>query len=645
MSASALMSTGTQAIFASYRQIQTTANNIANANTEGYSRQSVQLQTAKGQLTGDGFIGRGVTVTTVSRAADTFKAAQTNALTAAAATDKARADALGQLQLVFGKTDSGLGYAATQVFSAYADLAAAPSDLAARQAVLGRLEDFASLSRSTSQGIADLQNQLQTDVKNSVSEVNGIAQSLAKLNVQIANEANSGHQPNDLLDQRDTLVNHLSELIEVHAITGVDGQASVFVASGEALVLGNTANQLVTVPDEVDPSHLNMGIQINGGLTLLSRANSSEGRIPGLLKVQNDDLVAARNDLGQVVTSMALMLNQQQARGLDLSGGIGTPLFTVSPSPVTSATTNAKDGSGHFISSMTVAITDPSQLQASDYVVQADPANVGTYLVTRQSDGEQHSGVLSGDVIDGFRLTEGANVPAPGERFLVKPVGGAANDLQVALRNPLGLAAANPVTASAPSSNKGTLSVAAVTVGSSPSLSYQALSVNFSADPADPSQLLYTVVDANNSTLQPASPYTAGAPIQIDNLSLSLSGVPQAGDLVSIKPTQHVASSNGNALTMQGFGEQKIVGGHQTATDAFAATLSDMGVRTQSAQASAGNTGRALQQAKTELTGETGVNLDEEAARLIQYQQGYQAAAKILQTAQSMLDTILQMSR
>jgi flagellar hook-associated protein 1 FlgK len=137
--------------------------------------------------------------------------------------------------------------------------------------------------------------------------------------------------------------------------------------------------------------------------------------------------------------------------------------------------------------------------------------------------------------------------------------------------------------------------------------------------------------------------YKAGDAIAYDGMALSLSGLPRRDDKIGIAPTVHVSSSNGNALTMQDLGAQKLVGG-QTAADAFSATLSDMGVRTQSAQTSASNTGIALQRAKSQLAGETGVNLDEEAARLIQYQQSYQAAAKVLQTAQTMLDTVIQLA-
>jgi len=422
--------------------------------------------------------------------------------------------------------------------------------------------------------------------------------------------------------------------MEVHTVMGSDGQATVFVASGEPLVLGNASNELVTVPDEVDPSHLNMGIKLDSGMTFLSRANNGEGRIPGLLKVQNNDLAAARNDLGQLVSSVANALNTQQTRGLDLSGVQGTALFNITAPSADPASTNAKDSSGKFISSLAIEITDPSQLQASDYSVEADPANASQFKITRLSDGMVTAGQTLPAELDGFALSVGANPPVAGERFLLKPVSKAAASLEVVMRNTQGLAAANPVTAAAASDNTGTLAVAAVNIVAAPASSYAALSLRFSDNAGH-----YDILDSSGATLSNGS-FVAGTPITYDGMSLTLSGQPKQGDVILVSPTVHVASSNGNALTMQGMGETKLVNGN-TAADAFAATLSDMGVRTQSAQASATNTGAALQLAKTQLSGEVGVNLDEEAARLIQYQQSYQAAAKVLTTAQTMLDTII----
>ena len=636
MSASALLGIGTKALFAAYRQVQTASNNIANANVPGYSRQQVELQTAPGESSGDGFVGRGVNVTSITRATNAFLTQQANALASASGADAARGDMLSQLEVVFGKGDTGLGYAATQIFGAYADLAAAPGDLSARQAVLGKLEDFAALARATSQRIDALQTQQQYDVKASLEEINGVAKSLAKLNGQIVNALASGHSPNDLLDQRDELVKGLARQMEVQTVGASDGSLSVFISSGESLVLGTAANEVITLPSSRDPGQLTLGVKVADKLTLLSRASAGEGRIGGLLRFQNDDLVSARNRLGQLVSVVAHSLNEQQLRGLDLGGAAGTRLFNLDAPQGTPASTNAKDGNGNFISSLGATVTDPQALMASEYDVLADPANAGQYIVTRLSDGLQRSGLVNGDEIDGFRLEDGANAPAAGERFLLEPVAMAAGSIELVLRNPQGLAAANPVTAAAAVGNVGTMSVSGLNIVAAPVAGYAPMAIRFTSAAGD-----FEILDANDAQLSTGT-YTPGQPIAWDGMELSLSGLPKAGDRIQVTPTVHIASSNGNALSLQMLGDRRMVGG-QTAAEAFASMLSDVGVRTQSARAAATNSAAALGEANGQLTGQTGVNLDEEAARLIQYQQAYQAAARVLQTGQTLLDTVIQL--
>ena len=214
MSSTSLMSLGKQAAFAAYAQLQTTGNNIANASTPGYSRQSVQQAAAAGMAyTGSGYLGRGVTVTAVTRASNMFLASQAVAATAAASADAARNDKLKQLEQVFVGGDAGLGGSATQIFNAYADLAAAPSDLSARQVVLGRLEGFASVVRGVSSQIAQSQAGVNNDVSAAVGTVNGLAHQLARLNISIASTHQAKQQPNDLLDQRDLLIQQIGEQI------------------------------------------------------------------------------------------------------------------------------------------------------------------------------------------------------------------------------------------------------------------------------------------------------------------------------------------------------------------------------------------------------------------------------------------------
>lgn len=634
MTTTSLVGLGTAALYAANAQLLTTANNIANAATPGYSRQSVELATAGSALSSSGYFGRGVDVSTVTRAANQFLTQQATATGSAAAADGVRRDMLSQLEKVFAGGESGLGHAATQVFNAFSEVAAHPSDLAARQAVLGRLEDFASLARSASDQTEALQASVVHDVRGGIAEVNTLAGELAKLNVAIASATNRGHTPNELLDQRDELVRRIGAQINVHTVAGPENTVALYVGTGQTLVLGAAAFKLVARNDAHDASRIAVGIDIGGQVTALDTDAVGEGQIAGLLRFQQGDLAEARARLGQLAAGLGLALNRQQALGLDLQGAAGSPLLTISPPQVLPGADNARDGSGGFLSTVSLEITDPSALQASEYLLETDRANPGQLLLTRLADGKQFAPLNDGDTIDGFRVGLGGSAPQAGESFLLKPVSNAAAGIGVALRNPRGLAAASPLTGAVHPANTGTATIAALAVTAPPAAGHQAMTLRFTDDAGG-----YDLADAGGALLQ-AGVWSAGQPIVHDGLALSLSGVPRSGDRVLLAPTTHPAASNGNALRFDDLANQGLIGG-VTVADAHANLLADVGVRVQGAVAAADNTATVAARARAELASDVGVNLDEEAARLIQFQQSYQAAAKMLQTAQTLFESLL----
>lgn len=634
MTTSSLLSLGTSALYAANAQLLTTSNNIANANTPGYARQSVELATAGSAYNGSGYFGRGVTVSTVTRAANMFLAQQAVAAGSAAAADGVRRDMLSQLEKVFAGGEAGLGHVATQIFNAFADVAANPADLAARQAVLGRLEDFASLARSSSDQIEALQANVVHDVQGSLSEVNTLASELGKLNLAIAAAANRGHSPNELLDQRDELVRRIGTQVQVHTVQNADQTMAVYVGSGQTLVLGGASFKLVPQSDPHDPSRIGVAIDLAGQRTQLPAEAIGEGQVAGLLHFQDHDLAEARSRLGQLVAGLGHALNTQQALGLDLQGQAGSPLFAMQGPQALPAGDNARAAGGAYIATVDIAIADPGALAASEYRLEPDTGNAGQYKVTRLVDGKVFPPVSSGDTIDGFTITIGPDAPQPGDSFLLKPVSNAAAGISVALKNPRGLAAANPLAGVVNPANTGTATIAALTVESPPAAGYQAMTLRFTDDAGS-----YELLDAGNALLASGS-FSAGLPIRHDGLALALNGLPRQGDRISLSPTSHPAASNGNALRFDDLANRGLIDG-TTVGDAYANVLADVGVRVQGAVASADNTATVAARARAELSADVGVNLDEEAARLIQFQQSYQAAAKLLQTSQTLFDALL----
>lgn len=551
MGASALMSIGGKAMAASYAALATTGHNIANANVAGYSRQQVELATAQSQYTGAGFFGKGVDVSTVSRAHDallTREAASTRAL---AAMDAARLQMLQRLEAAFPTGEQGIGYAAGQFLNAMTDLAAHPADASTRQVVLARAGDAARAFATAGGQLDALQQAVHEDLRVQVAQLNQLAAGVADVNQRIAAVTGLGQPPNDLLDERERLLGQISEHLQISTVAADDGTVGVFIAGGQRLVLGSQAQTLSVEADPTDPARAAVGISDSGFVRLLPAAELGGGAIAGLLRFQNEDLTAARAQLGQLGADFAAAVNRQQALGLDLR----TP-----------------------------------------------PANGAP--------------IFSADAT------------------------------QCWLTDPRGLAAASPVTAAAAAGNTGTAAIASLRVVDTAIDPEQSASIRFTDDNGG---YAWELRDRTSNALlgSGTGTWSAGTPIARNGFELALNGVPRSGDAFSVTATAYPSVSNGNALAFVDLRDARIVGGSPagggaTITDAYASVLAGIGVRVQGAGTTARASAAAAAQAEQARSAVSGVNLDEEAARLIQFQQSYQAAAKILQVAQSVFDTLLQ---
>jgi flagellar hook-associated protein 1 FlgK len=297
---------------------------------------------------------------------------------------------------------------------------------------------------------------------------------------------------------------------------------------------------------------------------------------------------------------------------------------------------------------LTATTSNASQLQASDYALSFDGAN---YTLKRTVDQSTVTGspftaaqLATGVQVDGVTLTLTGGAANAGDRFLMQPVAMAAQNMQTVLADPQGIAAASPFTASVGSANAGTATIGSL-VAVNPAYN-GALSANITFTSAT-GNYTWTMSDATTGT----GTWTAGTPISLNGFELNLAGVPKSGDTVSVTPTVSVASNNGNALAFVALGTHPFVSASgagatsanaMNVTDAYASAIASVGVRVQGGKTAASMSSAAAGQAETARANASGVNLDEEAARLIQFQQSYQAAAKILQVAQAIFTTLLQ---
>lgn len=652
MSASSLMSIGVRAMNASYVGLQTSGHNIANAGVEGYSRQQVELQTALGQFTGAGYFGKGVDVKTIARVYDQFLTREAMTSRAQASFDAARLDRMQQLEAVFAGGDDGIGQSAGALLNAMVDLSSRPQDLAAREVVLGRAGELASRFSSAAAQLDDIQSGVSQELGTLVTQANEITRQIASVNDRIAVAQGSGHTPNDLLDLRDKLLSDLSSMVQITTVAADDGSVAVFAGGGQRLVLGGQASQLQVAPDPYDSSRVALGILDGAAVRPLSASLVGAGSIGGLLRFQDEDLVQARTMLGQLGAAIAGSLNTQQSFGLDLGvpPGAGAPLFSIGAPQALPATSNARTGTGAFASTVTLTTVDASQLQASEY----DLVNNGSgWQLTRRLDGFTQT-VVDGQVVDGFRIGLGVPAPAATDRFLLQPVTRAANSLVRVLNDPRGIAAASPVSATVGASNTGTATVASLKVVSSTVDPTQTATVTFTSGSG---AYDWELRDASTNALlsSGSGTWSAGQPIALNGFELNLAGVPANGDVFTVAQTAFPASNNGNALGLANLRDAMLVGrvgngsggltGGMNLTDAWAAAMADIGVRAQGAMTASSISTQVADAAKQAWSARSGVNLDEEAAQLMFYQQGYQAAAKVLSVAQTLFDTLLDVTR
>ncbi|MEP7102339.1 MAG: flagellar hook-associated protein FlgK [Burkholderiales bacterium] len=643
---SALMSIGKTAMFASYASLQTASNNIANANTPGYSRQTTVLADSPSQFTGSGFFGKGVTVTTVSRAYDNYLTNQAVATGSTAAADAARLDKLSQLEDVFPIGSDGIGAAAGNLMNSFVDVSNNPSDSSARQVVLSQAQELSSRIRAAGDQLSTLQAGVTQDVKTTVASVNSLAKQVASLNGQIAALKGSGQAPNQLLDQRDQLVSQISSMISVTSIQADDGSVGLFIGGGQNLVLGGNSNTIKAVPDSFDPSKAMLTMAEGGIDRLIPPDSISGGSLAGLLKFQNEDLTTAKNLIGQIATAVSGAVNKQQSLGLALGqpASAGAPIFSVGAARVLGAASNAGNAA------LSLTVDDASKVQASDYAMSFDGSN---YRLTRSSDNTAVAGspftpaqLAAGVSFDGVKLQLTGGAANTNDRFVLQPVAVAAQSMQTVLANTNGIAAASPFTGSTNVDNTGTATIASLTATDPSYNGTLSASIAFTSDAG---AYTWTLSDGSTGTGQ----WTAGTPISLNGFEMSLAGVPKSGDTIAVAPTTSLTSNNGNALAFAAMGDLGLVAagggagnsaGGQTVTDAYASAIANIGVRVQGGKTASTISTAAASQAETARSNKSGVNLDEEAAKLIQYQQSYQAAAKILQVAQQIFDSMLQMA-
>jgi flagellar hook-associated protein 1 FlgK len=620
-----IFSIGKGALSAAQAGLLTAGHNIANANTAGYSRQRIEQITNPAQYTGGGYLGSGTQVATIRRQYDALLANELRGAQSLASQTQAWLDGISRIDGMLADPLSGLSPAIDAFFAGVHDVASRPGDAATRQNLLSAAQTLAGRFRELDGQLSQARQAANARVTSSVAEINSLGRQIAQLNRDIiaAGGGTAAQPPNDLLDQRDRLVAQLAEQVGVSVVGASDGSYSVFLGTGQALVLGAQSFTLAAQTDPLDAQNLVIGLQTGGGMVNFAPGSLTGGELGGILGFRDQTLSQAQNALGRLAVAMGEAVNEQHRLGMDRNGALGGNLFAIG-APAVYTTSAATVGA---------AISDPSALSTSDYRLAYDGAN---YTLTRLEDGNATVFAAFPQTIDGVTLSLAGPAPAAGDTFLIQPTRGAASALRVLINDPAQVAAAAPIRTSAPTANTGTATISAGSVDAA----YLAAPI------AAPVTLTYDAATGMLSGLPatPAFAYTAGAPITWNGITFSISGAPGDGDTFVIQPNAGGSGDNRNMVALASVQLDGLVGG-ATLQQTYGALTSIIGNRTRELQVAGESQTNLLTQVQAAREGVSGVNLDEEASDLMRYQQAYQAAGKLISVASTLFDTILGIGR
>ncbi len=640
-----LLGIGVSALLAFQRSLATTGHNISNVNTDGYSRQTVDLQSNTPQFASNGYVGTGVQISSVTRVYNEFLSNQVLANNTANSRLTSYSQFTNQVNNLLADPNTGLSSGLQNFFGAIQDVANDPTSIPARQTMLSQGQSLVDRFHSLDGSLGSLSQGITTQLSSEITSINSLAQSIAKVNndIVIATGMAGGQPPNDLLDQRDNLIQQLSQHIGVTVTNQDNGAKNIFIGNGQNLVVGNQAMTLSVTGNQYDPTQAE--ISLTTGASSATVTNSlSGGTVGGLLDFRDQVLNPTRNALGRIAISMAQSLNDQHHAGVTLNGQLGLDFFTP---PTPQVLTSSSNTGGASVSAQ---VSDVSALTADDYLLQYAG---GVYKLTNlTSNTTQTLGASGPFTVAGLTITTSGSANA-GDRFMIEPTRAAAAGLGLALNDPRDIAAAAPIATSAAGNNTGTGSISAGAVTDISNVAFTTtagaltppISIKFT------SPTTYQIINTSSNALLDTGTYSPGTGKDIfpsDNLALDygyqvhITGSPATGDSFAVNYNTGGSGDNRNALALAGLQTKGVLDGGATSyPQANGQLVAKVGTQSSNAQNNLSTQGMLLAQAKSQQASVSGVNLDEEAANMLKFQQAYQAAAQVISIGSSLFNTLL----
>ncbi|UJP05511.1 MAG: flagellar hook-associated protein FlgK [Nitrosomonas sp.] len=629
-----ILTIGVSGLLTAQNQLLTTSHNISNADTPGFSRQKVILDTNIPHASGSGFIGQGVQAKTVERIYNQFLVSQSLQVQAESQYLDSHYTAIQQLDDMFAEATSGLSPALQNFFSAIQDVATNPSVIPSRQSLLSNAEALVARFHSMDQHLNRIREGVNSQITSTVAQINSLAEQITEVNKQIvwAEGAAGGRQSaNDMLDQRDALVTQLNKLINTDTIVQSDGSMNVYVGNGQPLVVGVQTLKLQASESIENPENLTVNLINGSSIIRLPEKQISGGTLGGILSFRSATLDSAQNAIGRIAMVMAQTFNEQHQLGMDLNGDMGGEFFNLPAPKIISALTN------NPASTISAEISDYGALTTSGYEFSFNGTD---YTLTRLSDNTPITSSLP-ITLDGVTITGAAMLA--GERFRIQPTVNGAKEIEVKIKDTAQIAAAAPNRTNAESTNVGTGTISVGTVDPlplDPNLQ-QPLTITFHT----PYNGMYDVTGTGTGLPATSQVFAAGADISFNGFTFQISGEPAAGDVFTVKPNNSGVGDNRNILALGALQTTNTIsGGSASYQAAYGQLVSLIGNKTRELEVTSKAQANLFVQTEKAVQAISGVNLDEEAANLLRFQQTYQAASKIIEMSNTLFDSVLRFS-
>ncbi|MBL8266923.1 flagellar hook-associated protein FlgK [Steroidobacter sp.] len=626
-----LLNTSISGLLAFQRALDVTSHNITNANTVGYSRQTADITTRTPQFLGGNWVGSGADVSNITRAYDNFLSDQARSASSSYNQSNTYATQAARISNLFGDSTTGLSATMQKFVNSLQAVADSPNSAAARQTMLSEANSLVERLKSYDASLRSLDSQVNASISSEADSISNLASGIAELNKQIASGyAQSGQAPNDLLDQRDRLLDELATHVNTNVVKTDDNQVNVFIGNGQPLVVGSDPSKVVATSDPYDPTRKRLAVQSNVG-TIDITSSLSGGTLGGILSFRSDMLDPARNTIGKMSVALADVMNEQHNAGMDLNGNMGSDFFAVGDVVVRAHTNNTGTASA------TVTRTDVGALTNSDYIL----TNTASGWSLRRADtGATVPMTGTGTAVDPF-LVEGLSIEVSGtasvgDSLKILPSSGAVSSMRVLVTDANEVAAAAPIVAQATTGNQGnaTISAGQVLNSTNPALR-TAATITFT------SATTYTV--SGDATVYT---YTSGSNVDANGWRVQVSGTPVAGDSFTVGDNSNGSGDNRNMLLLAGIMSEPVMdNGTTSLTQGIGKFVGDIGVKTNQAQVTAAAQKVVSEEAQESMQSVSGVNLDEEAANLLRYQQAYMAISQMIKIADNCFQSVLAATR